>query len=73
VLDDSGRPDYQGHMKTPRQDPPKASDRNDRLKAALQANIARRKAQVKAQAQAAKAAARAEADNDAATGGTKDA
>ena len=32
-------------MKTPRQDPPKATDRNERLKAALKANIARRKAQ----------------------------
>jgi hypothetical protein len=60
-------------MKTPRQDPPKASDRNDRLKAALQANIARRKAQTKAQSQAAKAAARAEADRDETAGGTEDA
>ncbi len=53
-----------GPMKTPRQDLPKASDRNDRLKAALQANIARRKAQAKAKAQADKALARAEADRE---------
>ncbi|MGR3464070.1 hypothetical protein [Limimaricola sp.] len=37
-------------MKTPRQDPPRAADRNDRLKAALKANIARRKAQAQARA-----------------------
>ncbi len=40
-------------MKTPRKNPlnqslPNADDRNARLKAALQANIARRKAQAKA-------------------------
>ncbi|EYD70834.1 hypothetical protein [Limimaricola hongkongensis] len=40
-------------MKTPRQEPPRAADRNDRLKAALKANIARRKAQAQAQARAA--------------------
>jgi hypothetical protein len=33
-------------MKTPVQTPPNVNDRNARLKAALQANIARRKAQV---------------------------
>ena len=37
-------------MKTPRQDPPRAADRQDRLKAALKANIARRKAQAQARA-----------------------
>ena len=37
-------------MKTPRQDPPRAVDRQDRLKAALKANIARRKAQAQARA-----------------------
>ena len=36
-------------MKTPQQTPPNVNDRNARLKAALQANIARRKAQVKGQ------------------------
>ncbi|MCC5974227.1 MAG: hypothetical protein JJT81_09255 [Rubellimicrobium sp.] len=35
-------------MKTPRQDIPKASDRQARLKEALKANIARRKAQAHA-------------------------
>ncbi|SDF11290.1 hypothetical protein [Limimaricola pyoseonensis] len=35
-------------MKTPRQEPPRAADRKDRLKAALKANIARRKAQAQA-------------------------
>jgi hypothetical protein len=35
-----------GPMKTPVQTPPNVNDRNARLKAALQANIARRKAQV---------------------------
>ena len=35
-------------MKTPQQTPPSVTERNDRLKAALQANIARRKAQTKA-------------------------
>jgi hypothetical protein len=39
-------------MKTPRQEPPKASDRNERLKAALKANIARRKAQARARDEA---------------------
>jgi len=37
-------------MKTPRQTPPNVNDRNARLKAALQANIARRKAQVRGRA-----------------------
>ena len=37
-------------MKTPRQEPPRAADRKDRLKAALKANIARRKAQAQARA-----------------------
>ena len=35
-------------MKTPQQTPPNIKDRNDRLKAALQANMARRKAQSRA-------------------------
>ncbi len=35
-------------MKAPRQDPPSQTERKDRLKAALKANIARRKAQAKA-------------------------
>lgn len=35
-------------MKTPRRELPRATDRNERLKAALQANIARRKAQTRA-------------------------
>ena len=35
-------------MKTPQQTPPNVKDRNDRLKAALQANMARRKAQSRA-------------------------
>ena len=35
-------------MKTPQQTPPNVKDRNDRLKAALQANLARRKAQTRA-------------------------
>ncbi len=56
-------------MKTPRQDPPKASDRNDRLKAALQANIARRKAQTKAKTASAKANARSTSETE----GTEDA
>ena len=34
-------------MKKPRQDPPSNKDRNDRLKAALKANMARRKAQAR--------------------------
>ena len=38
-------------MKTPRQEPPRAADRKDRLKAALKANIARRKAQAQARAE----------------------
>lgn len=37
-------------MKTPRQDIPRASDRKDRLKEALKANIARRKAQARSRA-----------------------
>ncbi len=37
-------------MKTPRQDLPRAQDRQDRLKAALKANIARRKTQAQARA-----------------------
>ncbi len=39
-------------MKTPRQEPPRAADRKDRLKAALKANIARRKAQAQARSEA---------------------
>ena len=35
-------------MKTPQQTPPSIKDRNDRLKAALQANMAKRKAQSRA-------------------------
>ena len=35
-------------MKTPQQTPPSIKDRNDRLKAALQANMAKRKAQTRA-------------------------
>jgi hypothetical protein len=50
-------------MKTPRQDPPKASDRNERLKAALQANIARRKAQAKAKGSAVKDTATGEKES----------
>jgi hypothetical protein len=42
-------------MKTPVQTPPNVNDRNARLKAALQANIARRKAQVQGRAAADKA------------------
>ncbi|GAD54467.1 MAG: hypothetical protein ACJASC_002233 [Limimaricola cinnabarinus] len=41
-------------MKAPRQDPPRAADRKDRLKAALKTNIARRKAQAQARATEAK-------------------
>ncbi len=41
-------------MKTPQQTPPNVSERNERLKAALQANIARRKAQTRARDSAAK-------------------
>lgn len=41
-------------MKTPQQTPPSVTERNDRLKAALQANIARRKAQTKARGAVAK-------------------
>ncbi len=37
-------------MKTPRQNPPRAEDRKERLKAALKVNIARRKAQAAAKA-----------------------
>jgi len=51
-------------MKTPRQDPPKASDRNERLKAALKANIARRKAQAKAKGAPDKGKATRETEGD---------
>ena len=47
-------------MKTPQQTPPNVSERNERLKAALQANIARRKAQTRAR------------DNQAGDAGTKE-
>ncbi len=39
---------YLSLMKAPRQDPPSQTERKDRLKAALKANIARRKAQARA-------------------------
>jgi len=39
-------------MTTQRQDPPKQQDRQDRLKAALKANMGRRKAQARARAAA---------------------
>ncbi len=54
-------------MKTPRQDIPKDQDRQARLKAALQSNIARRKAQAKARKPEAGADTPAAADD-----GTKD-
>jgi hypothetical protein len=41
-------------MKTPQQTPPNVSERNARLKAALQANMARRKAQARAREAVAK-------------------
>ena len=50
-------------MKTPRQTPPNVNDRNARLKAALQANSARRQAQVRG---------RSAADDTAATGNLPD-
>lgn len=49
-----GRDAICANMKTPRQDPPRAADRKDRLKAALKTNIARRKAQAQARAAEAK-------------------
>ena len=49
-------------MKTPRQAPPSQAERKDRLKSALKANIARRKAQAEARAKVARDAARAERD-----------
>jgi hypothetical protein len=56
LLDGAARREYPGAMKTPRQDPPSQSARNERLAAALKANIARRKAQAKERAAAADAA-----------------
>ena len=47
-------------MKTPRQTPPNVNDRNARLKAALQANIARRKTQIRVRADPAAAGPEAE-------------
>jgi hypothetical protein len=53
LLADFGRwttgplPSMNTAMKTPRQNPPSQADRKDRLKAALKANIAKRKTQAK--------------------------